>query len=299
MIKRVIDISEQAYLHVLHSQLCVEKNDIRVATIPIEDLGILILQHPGIVITQSVVTRCQKNNTAILFCDERHLPISITLPLWTGHSLHTKVLREQLSASVATQKRLWQQVVRAKITEQALTLESLDRNAIRLRRLVAKVRSGDPDNCEAQAAIEYWKRLMGNDFRRDVNADGINALLNYGYAVVRAMVARAIVGTGLHPAMGLHHKNQYNGLCLADDMMEPLRPWVDAVVYNLETAGAGTGITQQSKELLLGILGQDVVYKKKKMPLMTSMHYVASELKQALNDRSISLSFPQRPPCGV
>ena len=294
MIKRTIDISEQSYLHIENSQLLVDQQGKTVARISIEDMGILILQHPAIVITQAVISRCQQNNVAILFCDERHLPISVTLPLWEGHSLHTKVLRNQLAVTEPTRKRLWQQVVRCKIVEQATTLERVGISAKGLYRLRDKVRAGDPDNCEAQAARQYWPLLMGKEFRRNPDGEGANRLLNYGYAVVRAMVARALVGTGLHPAIGLHHKNQYNGLCLADDIMEPFRPWVDWRIWQLFDSGAEVEINRHTKQNLLVLLADNVMFDGKKMPLMVAVHLLVAKLKQAFNDRTQSLVYPQR-----
>ena len=294
MIKRIIDISERAYLHIKDRQLLVDKENVTVSTIAIEDLGILILQHPAITITQSAITLCQQSNVAILFCDERHLPASITLPLWSGHSLHTKVLREQVATKVPRRKRLWQQIVRAKISEQADTLDRIGLKSQVLARLHDKVRSGDPDNIEAQAAQVYWKALMGKSFRRDVAAEGVNSMLNYGYSIMRAMIARALVGTGLHPSIGLHHKNQYNGLCLADDVMEPLRPWVDSLVREIDTRSGEAKITRDVKQQILSLLSKQVSYGSEKMPLMLSAHYLAAQVKQAMSDSSIALHYPRR-----
>lgn len=294
MIKRVIDISEQSYLHVEQQQLCVDRDKVTIARISIEDLGILILQHPAIVITQTVIMACQQNNVAVLFCDEKHLPISVTLPLWEGHSLHTKVLREQMAISEPTRKRLWQQIVRAKIAEQALTIEQAGANVAGLKRLRSKVKSGDPENCEAQAARQYWTLLMGKAFRRDPDEPGVNSLLNYGYTVMRAMVARALVGTGLHPSIGLHHKNQYNGLCLADDVMEPFRPWVDWQIYKMLQDEVEPVIEKATKQDILSMLSQEVTFEGRKMPLMVAVHSLVARLKQAHTDKSVSLVYPER-----
>ncbi len=294
MIKRVIDISEQAYLRVEHKQIRVERDKTTIACIAIEDLGMLILQHPAIVITQAVITLCQQHNAAVLFCDEKHLPISVTLPLWSGHSLHTKVLREQIAISEPTRKRLWQQIVRKKIAEQVITIERANGNSTGLKRLQNKVKSGDPDNCEAQAARQYWALLMGKTFRRNPDELGVNSLLNYGYTIMRAMVARALVGTGLHPAIGLHHKSQYNGLCLADDVMEPFRPWIDWQVYKILENNVEPTINKATKQHLLGLLNQDVNFENRKMPLMIAVHSLVARLKLAQNDKSISLAYPQR-----
>ncbi|MCP5358719.1 MAG: type II CRISPR-associated endonuclease Cas1 [Pseudomonadales bacterium] len=294
MIKRVIDISEPSYLYVEHNQLCVDRNKETIARISVEDLGVLILDHPAIVVTQAAIKVCQQNNAVVLFCDERHLPISITLPLWEGHSLHTKVLREQLSITIPARKRLWQQVVKEKITQQIATLDRAGCSAEGLRRLLKKVKSGDTDNCEAQAARQYWPLLMGKSFRRNPADSGANSLLNYGYSIVRAMVARAIVGTGLHPAIGLHHKNQYNGLCLADDVMEPFRPWVDWKVFELQRVAIEPEITKDTKQVFLAMLGQGVLFEKRKMPLMVAVHFMAARLKEAHTDKTTTLLYPKR-----
>ena len=293
MIKRTIDISEPGYLHVQHRQLCVDRDDETVARVPVEDLAVLVLANPAIVITQAVIALCQQHNVAILFCDEKHLPISVTLPLWGGHSLHAKVLRAQISITEPTRKRLWREIVQAKITQQIVTLERAGVGAPGLGRLRANVKSADPSNCEAQADRQYWRALMGETFRRDSEAGGINNLLNYGYAVMRAMIARAIVGTGLHPALGLHHKNQYNGLCLADDLMEPLRPWVDWEVFKMTRGGRAPAIDRASKQVLLGLLASDARLDERVMPLMVASHSMAAGLKAAMTEK-LRLSFPAR-----
>ncbi len=171
---------------------------------------------------------------ALIWCDAKHHPASLTLPL-SAHHLHARILRQQIECSLPTQKRLWQALVRAKLVNQAQVLElarghSARRTAARLRELAAMVRSGDPDNVEAVGAQLYWPALFGDGFQRDTEAPGLNAALNYAYAVLRAAVARALVGAGLHPALGVFHRNLYNSFALADDVMEPLRPWVDLSV---------------------------------------------------------------------
>lgn len=252
------------------------------------------MQHPAIVITQAVIRLCQQNNVAILFCDERHLPISITLPLWDGHSLHTKVLNDQINLGAATRKRLWKEIVKEKIRHQIATLEQAGIESKALHRIRDKVKSGDPENCEAQAARLYWPLLMGRDFRRDQSADGINSLLNYGYTIMRAMIARAIVGTGLHPALGLHHKNQYNGLCLADDLMEPFRAWIDWTAYKLQQhTDEALIISKETKSQFLSLLSSEVFINDKKMPLMVASHFLAANLKAALTEKT-PLIYPKR-----
>ncbi len=293
MIKRVVDISEPAYLHAQHRQLCIDKQNVTIAQIPIEDLGVLILEHPAIVLTQSVLIQCQQNNVAVVFCDDRHLPYALVLPLSDGHTLHSKVLQQQLKLTVPIKKRLWQRIVTEKIASQIHVLQQLDKNAKPLVRMISKVKPGDSDNIEAQAAQQYWRLLFGPDFRRDNEAGGINGLLNYGYAVIRAMIARAIVSGGLHPTIGIKHCNQYNDLCLADDLMEPLRPWVDWLVYLQHRNTPSPEVDQHTKQPLLKLLSVPVEWNRKNMPMMVACHYLLADFKRAFEDKSIKLVFPR------
>ncbi len=292
MIKRIIDISEQAYLHLENRQLLVDRGGETIASAPVEDLGILILQDPAIVISQALVVACQENNVALVFCDAKHLPYSVVLPVSDAHSLHNKVLRQQVEIKPTTKKRLWKEIVQYKIRHQAQTLDTLDKNSKPLERMINKVKSGDAENHEAQAARQYWRILMGPDFRRDVEEEGVNALLNYGYSIVRAMVARAIVASGLHPALGIHHRNQYNGLCLADDLMEPLRPWVDRVVFRITETQSDVSIDQENKKQLLGLLSTQVRWEGNSLPLMVAFHQFMANLKRAYVDNTVRLKYP-------
>jgi CRISPR-associated protein Cas1 len=259
----------------------------------VEDLGMVILQHPGIVISQAAIISCQQNNVVLVFCDKQRLPYSVILPLSRGNSLHQKILHQQVKVGRPAQKRLWQQIVQHKLEQQALTLDFCNKDSQPVSRLVRHVKSGDSGNHEAQAAQKYWKLLMGKDFRRNTDQKGVNALLNYGYAVIRAMIARAIVGSGLHPALGLFHHNQYNGLCLADDLMEPFRPWVDRIVYQLHLENSELSVDRISKERLLGLLSESVVWREKTMPLLVASHHLTANLKQAYVDRTIRLDYPR------
>lgn len=297
MIKRIIDISEPAYLHLKNKQLLIDKDNETVGSIPIEDLAVVVLENPQIVLTQATIIACQKNNVAIVFCDEKHLPYSLLLPISDANTLHNKILRQQVEMTKSTKKRLWQQIVIHKIQEQSKTLERASKNTTQLKRLSSKVKSGDPENIEAQAAKKYWNLLFGDEFRRNIDEPGINGLLNYGYAIIRAMIARAIVGSGLHPSIGVFHQNQYNGLCLADDIMEPFRPWVDWLVYDLvmKNNDDDIQINQQTKAMFLQLLGEPVLYNKKKMPLMVACHYLLADFKRAFDESRFKLNYPEWP----
>lgn len=294
MIKRIIDISQKSYLHINNQQLIIEQQGVLTGTIPIEDLGVVILQHPGIVITQRVVIACQENNVVLVFCNERYLPYSVIFPLVDGNSLHSKIIQQQVNIKTTSKNRLWKSIVKQKIEEQATTLALCGVSDTPIRRILTQVKSGDKENHEAQAAQKYWRLLFGDSFRRDPNHEGLNAMLNYGYAIVRAMIARAIVGAGLHPSLGLHHRNQYNGLCLADDIMEPFRPWIDYLVlqYSLENPENCT-ISKDFKQTILNLLYEPVSLGNRTLPLMIACHYLAASIRQAYSDPTILLEYPR------
>ena len=293
MIKRTIDISEPAYLHLKNQQLLIERDSEVIGSVPVEDLGVLILEHPAIVITQAAILACQKNNVAVVFCDERHLPYSVLLPLSEGHTLHNRILQEQIAVTGSTQKRIWKHIVQEKISQQIQTLEEFGIESTVLKRLHGKVKAGDSENHEAQAAQRYWPLLMGKDFRRNPDKEGVNSILNYGYSIVRGLVARALVSGGLHPSIGIHHHNQYNGLALADDVMEPFRPWVDRKVRLLVDTGDEIQIDRETKGELLGLLSTTVKFKTKDMPFMVASHRLVADLKRAMVDKSERLHYPQ------
>lgn len=288
MIKRTLEITNPSYLKTELSQLLIEQQGKRVASISFEDLGIIILNNPQITLTQKVIQLAAEHNCALIHCDAKHLPASLTLPLST-HSLHTKVIKMQISLSSVRRKQLWQQLVQHKIASQITTLKNLNKPIQALERLITQVKSGDTSNIEAQAAKKYWQLLMGDDFRRDPELEGTNALLNYGYAIARATVARALVGTGLHPALGIHHSNQYNSYCLADDLMEPLRAWIDEIVFNLKSEE----LTQETKQELLAWLAKDVIYKEKSYPFMVALEQFVANFKQAYETKE-NLYYPIR-----
>ena len=170
----------------------------------------------------------------------------------------------------------------------------MDKTYLPLERLASKVKTGDPENLEAQAAQKYWRLLFGEQFRRDTELEGINSLLNYGYAIIRALIARAIVGSGLHPALGLFHSNQYNGLCLADDLMEPFRPWVDYKVYLMAIDNPELMVNKETKIPLLNLLAEPVLWEQQTLPLMVACHYLMANLKRAYEDSTVMLNYPQR-----
>jgi len=231
MIERIIDLSEEpARLRVRNKLLVIERDSTGETTIPLVDIAALVVSHPCVTFTHAVLSRLAEAGGAFVVCNGSHLPIGMLLPL-ESHFVQTERFALQASVSLPTRKRLWKQIVKSKVRAQANLLLRLRDEDYGLLSLARRVRSGDPENIESQASRRYWQALFADEgFRRSDDEDHRNAHLNYGYAVLRAVVARAICAAGLHPSLGLHHHNRYDTFCLADDLMEPLRPVVDGVV---------------------------------------------------------------------
>lgn len=290
MIKRTVEISTHGcYVHTKDEQLLIEKDGFKIGSIPIEDLGVLILDSPQLLITSGVMRSLAEQNVSVIFTDAKHLPSSLTIP-FSAHSIQTKVLNSQIAISLPVKKRLWSAVISAKISNQASSLNLCGGDGTTLREISNRVKSGDSENLEAYAAKLYWKKLFGEEFRRDREAVDHNILLNSGYAIVRAATARAIVGTGLHPGLGINHKNQYNPFPLADDLVEPLRPFVDVRVYSIinemqpDADGSEKEITldRDTKQEILRLLGDECIYDGRKLPLLVALGNYAATVKQVM-----------------
>lgn len=294
MIKRTIEISSgPIHLSIKHKQMLLKRKN-ETHTIPVEDLGLLVLSHPAISYTHQLLYELLEQNVAVLFCNRQHMPEGLLLP-FEDNQLHQARLQIQAEASKPLKKRLWQQVVRAKIQAQALVLEEKHGAHFGLKPLINKVHSGDPKNVEARAARKYWKALFqNNEFKRNTDGEDINALLNYGYAVIRAAVARSITASGLHPSMGIHHHNQYNAYCLADDMMEPMRPFVDSAVYDVydENGSLEVELNKETKKPLLELLTKEVRIREMKYPLLESLHLMAASLVDCYTGDRKMVDFP-------
>lgn len=257
-------------------------------TIPIEDIGIIILDNKHITITHGVMDELLKNNVAIITCDSTHHPVGLMLPL-AGNSIQTERYRAQMLSSEPLKKQLWAQTISQKIKNQHAVLKKLNIPATYLIPLFKTVKSGDSEGCEATAAAYYWQHIFQDipDFRR--NREGIppNNYLNYGYALIRAVMARSIVGAGMLPTMGIHHRNRYNAYCLADDLMEPYRPYVDEVVHGIiKEHGTNEGIPKEIKAILLKIPAMDVIIDGQRSPLFNAMQRTAVSLVKAFTVNS-------------
>ncbi len=248
---RIIDISRApARLSIDNGRLVLAVGETK-EIVPLAHMRALIVSCPGVTYTHAVLDRLMEAGVSFICCDDKHQPSGMLLPL-VGNSVQTERFRLQAELGVTVRKRLWQSVVRAKVREQAAVLERFARPNP-LASLWRRVKSGDADNMEAQAARLYWPLLFGKEFERRREGCGINARLNYGYAIIRAMTARALVGAGLHPSLGLHHHNRYDAYCLASDMMEPFRPVVDAEVARLQPA-ADSELCPESKRGIVAAL---------------------------------------------
>jgi len=293
MIKRIIYFGSPAYLSVHHEQLVINRPDKSEISIPIEDIGVVILDNPQITITHSVLRKLQDNKTGVISCDKRHMPQSLLLPL-EGNYTQTEVQMHQLNASQPLKKQLWQQTVIAKIENQKRLLRRLGKPFKKMDVLIRRVQSGDPQNIEGQAAAYYWKALF-DDFVRSRFGEEPNALLNYGYSILRSLIARALVSSGLLPTLGIFHKNKYNAFGLADDVMEPFRPFVDQLVYELYSTLSDVELNREIKSKLISVSTMDALYKSKKYPLMVGASRTSKSLADCFAGTKRKLIFPQLP----
>ena len=309
MIKKTLYFGNPTYLSLKNAQLVikmpeVEKNNTlpdsfkaeSVRTIPIEDIGVVVLDHKQITITHGLMEALLENNCALVTCDSNRMPVGLLLPL-CGNTTQNERFRSQLEASLPLKKQLWQQTVQVKIANQAAVLRTCRGVEVRnMLKWVDEVRSGDAENMEARAAVYYWSNLFKN-FKRDREGEPPNNLLNYGYAILRAVVARGLVSSGLLPTLGVHHHNRYNAYCLADDMMEPYRPYVDKLIVEIVEAYCEPTLPiELSKEMktnLLQIPVLDVTINGQRSPLMIAVGLTTSSLYKCYSGESRKIVFPE------
>ena len=302
MIKRTLYFGNPAYLSLKLQQMVitspskeVEAGKGEVRTIPVEDIGIVILDHKQITITQGLMEQLIDNNCAIITCGSNHLPVGLMLPLY-GNTVQNERFRNQIDASLPLKKQLWQQTIQYKIANQASVLKYVTGDVHKNMYVWADcVRSGDVENMEARAAAYYWKNIFPDrpDFTRGREEAEPNNLLNYGYAILRAIVARALVASGLLPTLGIHHHNRYNAYCLADDIMEPYRPYVDKIVYDIVSEGGTFELTKEIKVKLLSIPTTEVLINGKRSPLMVAVSQTTASLAKCFNGESRKLTYPE------
>lgn len=295
MIKRTLYFGNPAYLSKKDNQLKVKKPDEEdESSIPIEDIGIVIIDNPQVTLTHGVLTSLLTNNSAVITCDKKHMPQGMMLNLDSGH-VQSEMYAEQINASEPLKKQLWQQTMKAKILNQAALLKRKKIPITNMMHWAKKVRSGDPDNYEGRAAAYYWENLFPKmlEFKRDKDGEAPNQLLNYGYAILRAITARALAASSLLPTLGIHHSNKYNAYCLADDIMEPYRPYVDNIVYTIVRNGEDFyELSTSIKKQLLEITAVDVFIEDKRSPLMIGMQRTTSSLAKCFTGEMRKINYP-------
>lgn len=309
MIKRTLSFSNPAYLSLQNGQMVIKLPEVEKAnlpdsfkkasttTIPVEDIGVIVLDDKQVTITQGLLEALLENNSAVITCDNSHLPVGLLLPL-CGNTTQNERFRNQLDASLPLQKQLWQQTIQCKIRNQAATLKkNCDAQVRNMLVWANDVKSGDSDNLEARAAAYYWKNIFPSipGFVRGREEEPPNNLLNYGYAILRAVIARALVISGLLPTIGIHHHNRYNSYCLADDIMEPYRPYVDELVIKIIQRGINyTEVTKEIKRELLTIPVTEVIMGGKRSPLMIAAGQTTSSLYKCFSGESRKILYPEK-----
>ncbi len=294
MIKRTIYIGNPAYLKIKQNQLLIqdpETNAIK-GSVPVEDLALLMLDHYQITISNQLLTRLQGNNIAVINCDAHHLPLGIMLPLY-GHTEHSERVKYQLEASIPLKKQLWKQTVEQKIKNQQAILKMNKKSYEQMNYYLENIKSGDVTNMEGKAAQYYWKHLF-NDFTRERFGSAPNNLLNFGYAVLRSIVARALISSGLLPVLGIFHKNKYNPYCLADDIMEPYRPFIDKLVFNYTIMnGMSNELSKEIRAYLLNIATHDVLIDQVQRPLMVAVSTTTASLYKCFTGELRQIKYPE------
>ena len=292
MLKRTLLFTSPVYLSLKDEQLvvCFKDTPDDKRTIPIEDIGFVLIDNPMVSITMPLVNKLADNNIALIFCNEKSMPNAMLQNLDT-HSLQCEILNKQIAIGEVLKKNLWKQTIEAKIKNQSKLLMKLGKDGNVLKPYYSNVKSGDADNREGAAARIYWMRLFGNDFVRDRNLPGINSLLNYGYTILRAATTRALMGAGLLPAIGIFHHNRSNAFPLADDIMEPYRPYVDEIVYDMFNDGM-TELNQKSKSILLHVLFCDTHFSKVTRPLSIALTMTAASLVKCFSREMDKISYP-------
>lgn len=295
MIKRTLFFGNPAYLSTKNEQLLVSYPDKELESkiVAIEDIGVIVLENQQITITNGLLEKLTHNNVALINCDQQHMPIGLLMPL-SGHSEQSERFKHQISASLPLKKNLWQQTISAKIINQAGLLKEKGIPMRKMELWAKEVTSGDALNHESRAAVYYWSKLFGDEnFNRSQKGLAPNNLLNYGYAILRGITARALVSSGMLPTFGIFHRNKYNAYCLADDIMEPYRPYVDLIVSHIiETEDKYEELTVDLKKQLLSIASIDVQIDGKSSPLMVAMSRTTNSLHECFEGSSRKLLYP-------
>ncbi len=289
---RIVDISsDDQHLCRYRGFLVVEQNGAEIGRVALDEILALVVHAHGSTYSHSLLCELAGRGAIVVLCGSNHFPVAYITPC-VGHHRQAARTQAQFAASLPRKKQLWKDIVIAKILMQAAVLDAFGRQSNKLVQFAKRVRSGDPENYEAQAARSYWQELFGKEFRRDRSAEDANSLLNYGYTVLRATVARAVVAAGFVPAVSLHHHNQLNAFALADDLMEPYRPIVDACVFNLVRAGESQ-VTSENKQILAGLIALDLNCGDRLCPMTSSIESLCFSLGECFTDPRAKPQLPK------
>lgn len=292
MLNRVLEIYEEnRYLSLNRGFIVIQHGSEELGRVPLDDIGVLLLSAQSVSFSKSILNALAENGCISVLCGKNYTPQSMVLPVYS-HYMFAKILKKQIDSSLPFKKRIWQQVVTKKIQNQALTLKLCGKDSGFLERIATTVKSGDTNNREAYAARLYWKSLFGKEFTRDKNLEGINSFLNYGYAIMRASMARAICSSGLLPSLGIHHENHLNQFALADDLFEIYRPIVDYIVFKLNP-NERTELTHDYKTKLTESLWIKVHTSQGDSPAFQSMQYLTASYVHALEDGKPIIELPE------
>ncbi len=295
MIKQTLMFTSPVALSLKYGQLVVKSlDDDKTLTRPVEDIGFLVIDNPMISLTTPLLNELVANNVAVIICDKKQMPQAMLQPL-VGNTTLQESYKYQIEATAPLKKQMWKQLIEAKIKNQAALLDRVGKEGKMLKPFYANVKSGDADNREGAAARVYWSQLFENGFKREREGDSPNQFLNYGYTILRAAVARALVGSGLYPAFGIFHRNRYNAFPLADDVMEPYRPFVDEVVYSLSQEDENIDLDKNVKSRLLRVLFADVIIGRMTRPLEVALSLTTASMVKMFKGESQKLSLPQLP----
>lgn len=291
MLKRSLFFENPCRLSVHNQQLLINLTGNTTRQVPIEDIGFVVIENQQISITVPCLNTLIENNVAVIYCNDKHLPVSMLMSLDSNH-IQGEVFKKQTELTALQKGRLWKQTIEAKIKNQMITLKTLGKDYKLLHPLLKNVKTGDTDNREGVAAKIYWTQLFGSEFIRDRYGETPNELLNYGYTLLRAATSRALIGSGVLPSIGIFHKNRYNAYPLADDIMEPYRPFVDLIVYRLYQDEMQS-ITKEVKAELMHLFTQDVKFKRTLRPLMIGLTQTSASLARYITEKTTELEYPE------
>lgn len=291
MLNRILEIYEEnRYVSLSRGFIVIKSGQDVLGQVPLDDIAVLLLSAQSVTVSKNILNALSEKGCITVLCGKNYMPQSMVLPI-ANHCLYTKIIKNQINQTEPFKKRIWQQIVIKKIQNQALILRLLEKDYKLVEKIALMVKSGDTDNREAYGARMYWQALFGKDFKRDRNEEGINSFLNYGYAIMRASMARAICSAGLLPALGVNHNNNLNQFCLADDLFEIYRPFVDYQVFKMWEEGEKE-LTAKNKKELTELLWIKVQSSKGDTPLFQSMQYVVSSYVHAMEDKNPVIELP-------